>query len=341
MASTPDRPKPETRPPKPELKDLGIRLLLIPAFGIVIPHLTGLFGPFGPSTLTHWLGYPWFILLSASIWHGNRYFLLKQREHFDWFNHPVRKITVLVFANIIWTAPLTAAMLRLWYRWAGFGPDWAVIETVALMNVICVLFITHVYETVYLIRQRESDLVAVLKAQLDPHFLFNSLNTLSWLIRNHPEQAARFNDSLADVYRYILLNHNRELVLLGEELDFLDRYNGLLSLRFGAAIEIRQPEWNGERDRFLVPPLSLQVLLENAVKHNEIAEDRPLPVEIRQEGRWLVMENGLRPKSTARPGAQVGLRNLDERCRMLLGRGLDVNNDGQRFRVRIPVEPCG
>ena len=141
------------------MNDLGIRLMLIPAFGIGIPHLTGLLTPFGPETRTHWLSYPWFILISFLIWHGNRFFLIQQRKHLDWFSHPFRKVSLLLFANIFYTAPLTVSMLLFWYYTVGLKTDWAVIRTATLACIVCVVFITHVYETVYLIQQRESDLL--------------------------------------------------------------------------------------------------------------------------------------------------------------------------------------
>jgi hypothetical protein len=271
------------------IQDQKIRLILIPTFGIAIPHLTGYFGPYGPSSALYWIGLLWAMAISFVIWHGNRAFLLRQRRHLDWFRHPVRKICVLAFACIFYTAPVTVAMMIGWYAIAGLQPDWRVIQIVTLACVICVAFITHVYETVYLIQQRETDLVAVeklerartqaeldaLKTQVAPHFLFNSLNTLTWLIENDRRRALDYSHDLADVYRYILLSGKRELVALDEELEFLDRYCALLRLRFpdSLAIDIEAPQ-----QRWHVPPMSLQILLENAVKHNEHSQAHPLRV---------------------------------------------------------------
>lgn len=346
--------KPGIRAPKPpelRVNDRRVRLLGIPALGVFIPHVSGLFGPLGPGDLRYWLGLAWFVLLSGLIWQGNRFFLLQQRRHYDWFDHPWRKVSLLLFANIFYTAPLTVVMLTTWYRLAGFpAVDWSVIELVTLSNVICVVFITHVYETVYLIQQRESDLLSVarldraraeaellaLKSQVDPHFLFNSLNTLAHLIPHAPEQALRFTEGLADVYRYLLSNQRRDLVPLQDELRFTRGYVELLRLRFGDALRLTGDDALSA-DELLVPPISLQVLVENAVKHNAFDAKAPLEVRVTPLADGLLVENALRPRLSARPSAGSGLRNLDERCRRIAGRGLEVAVGPDSFQVRLPL----
>ena len=354
-------PEPENRGPKPVsaapklpghlvLNDLRIRLAGIPFFGIVIPNLTGLFGPIGPRSALYWIGYVWFVLLSGLIWQGNRYFMIQQRRYYDWFDHPWRKVTLLLFANVFYTAPLTLLMLAAWYRFAGFAAiDWGVVRLVTLMVVICVVFITHVYETVYLIQQRESDLVAVarldraraeaellaLKSQVSPHFLFNSLNALAHLIPHDPERALRFTEGLADTYRYILTNGERDLVPLADELAFAEGYVGLLQLRFGDAIRMAV-EGPPRIDSLLVPPISVQVALENAVKHNVFDREAPLDVRLRISTDRVSVTNPLRPK--AAPGSpRLGLANLDERCRRVTGQGIEVRLHGAEFEVVVPV----
>ena len=361
MEQTVQLPKPEIEPPKPEngkpkplppVRDGRIRALLIPAFGTGIPHLTGYFGPYRPPRWQYWVGLVFGNLISFLIWHGNRWLLLKQRQHYDWFDFPIRKIVLLLFANVFYTAPLTVTLMLGWYRVAGFGPDWNVIRTVTLACVICVVFITHVYETVYLIQQREDDLVGLaqlerariaaqleaLKAQVAPHFLFNSLNTLSWLIENSPPKAAEFNQNLAEVYRYILAARSRELVPLAEEWEFARRYWELVKLRFQSAVEL---DWSdpGERAaRWFVPPISIQVLLENAVKHNGHSAHHPLQIGLSFEGQAIVVQNRKQPRLADPASAGVGLRTLDERCRIALGRGIDVIEESGRFTVRLPVK---
>lgn len=351
-------PKPGIRgakPPELRLNDRRVRLVGIPSLGVFISNVSGLFGPLGPEDLRYWLGLAWFVLLSGLIWQGNRFFLLQQRRYYDWFDHPWRKVSLLLFANIFYTAPLTVVMLTTWYRLAGFPDlDWNAIELVTLANVICVVFITHVYETVYLIQQRESDLLSVarldraraeaellaLKSQVDPHFLFNSLNTLAHLIPHAPEQALRFTEGLADVYRYLLGNQRRDLVPLLDELDFTRGYVELLRLRFGDALRLTV-DLAPFSDELLVPPISLQVLVENAVKHNAFDARAPLEVRVQALGDGLQVENTVRPRLSARPGAGIGLKNLDERCRRIAGRGLEIAADPDSFRVLLPLLRTG
>jgi hypothetical protein len=343
------------RPPASEPAPIDDRLLRwigVPGFGLVIPQLTGLFGPHGPGAAIFWIGNAWFVLLAWLVWHANRWLLFKTREHVDWFDHPLRKIALLLFGVLFGTIPVTVAMLAAWYEVARLPADWGVIRTVTLVNVICVVFVTHVYETVFLIKAREDDRLAAarlerarveseleaLRAQVDPHFLFNSLNTLAYLVREDPARAAGFTERLARVYRYLLASRGRPLVLLAEELELAQDYAGLLALRFGDALSIRIDAAGVAADRFLVPPVSLQLLVENAVKHNEVSLERPLAVAIAVRGDAVVVENARQPRARAE-GAGVGLANLAERVRRTTGRELGLETEGARFVVTVPLLP--
>lgn len=324
------------------------------AFGISIPLLTGLHGGIGPDDGRYWLGSGWFIALSAALWLGNRWLLFKQREHFDWFANPWRKLGMMVSANVLFTAPLTLAMLAAWYRLAGLAPHEATIQLVTLTNVICVIFVTHAYETVFLIRERESDLMQVerlqrmraqaeldaLKAQIDPHFLFNSLNTLGHLITRDPRSGRVFCDTLAEVYRYVLASRGRDLVPLADELEFVRAYHRLLALRFGPAIGLDVDPALAHAaagHAWRVPPLALQTLVENAVKHNRLGDDAPLVVHMTLAGAAVQVGNATAPRRTAMASGGVGLANLDERCRWLTGQALAIDRSAGRFEVRVPV----
>ena len=326
-------------------------------FGLAIPRLTGLFGPYGARDGVFWVGLVGFIALASAIWLGNRWLLFKQREHFDWFSHPLRKLLMLVVANVLYTAPITVLGLLAWFALAGLPIDRTALQVVVLTNVICVLFVTHGYETMFLIRERESDLLrverldrlrvqaelAALKTQVDPHFLFNSLNTLGHLIQHDALRGREFCDTLADVYRYVLDSGQRDLVPLAEELAFVRRYHRLLELRSGGAIrlavhaDLEQAAW-----RWRIPPLALQALLENAVKHNQTSADEPLELTITLSAddaaaATVHAVNALRPRRSALPSAGVGLANLAARCALVTGAALAVRSGEGVFEVVVPL----
>jgi hypothetical protein len=280
------------------LNDIGFRIILIPAFGVVIPLISGMINNQTPSTWKYKLSFLFTIGIAVLIWEGNRYLLFTLRSYFDWFNKPVRKIVVLVLAISFYTIPISALMLVIWFRIFNNGiVNWNLIYTSTLIIMISVLFITHIYETVFLVREAENEKLKkeqleraraeaeleALKNQIDPHFIFNSLNTLSHLIEKEPAKAKQFNDNLADVYRYILQNKARELVLLHEEMLFLTDYFSLLKIRFEQAVQLQINIEPALFDQYLIPPISLQILVENAIKHNEFSGAVPLVITIEMQ----------------------------------------------------------
>jgi hypothetical protein len=325
-------------------------------FGIAIPLLTGLYGPITSGDPRFWLGGAGFIALAFAIWAGNRWLLLKQREHFDWFNNPLRKLLMLVTANVLYTAPLTVGGLLTWFQLAGLPVDGQAVQVVVLTNVICVLFVTHAYETVFLIRERESDLtqverlqglraqaeLAALKAQVDPHFLFNSLNSLGHLIARDAPRAREFCDALAQVYRYVLDSRQNDFASLADELACVRLYFRLLELRFGAAVQLQVDaalERVAHEQTWQLAPLAIQTLLENAVKHNQTALDAPLIVVLGFGHSAVTVVNRRRARTSALPSSGLGLKNLDERCRLLTGRALHVQAGADVFSVAVPMVP--
>ena len=341
---------------EPQLNDRKIRLIGVPTFGIVIPNLAGLFGHLTYRDAAYWLGYAFFILLAYLIWQGNRYLLFRTRKRFTWFDKPIEKLILLLMNNVFYTSPLTIAWLCVWYRLAGFEKvDWQAIQVVVLINVICVLFVTHVYETVFILKEQQSEQLknadlsrakaeaelAVLKNQIDPHFMFNSLNSLSYLISTDQAKAGVFTENLAEVYRYILSQKDHALVLLEDELAFTYQYAALLHLRFGNALQFNR-HFNGTLDKaFLIPPTSVFVALENAVKHNEISEKHPLFVDIDLHDHTLVVSNRIRWKRNLQHSSGIGLKNLDERFRITTGHGIVSGKQGNSFLVTLPLVPLG
>jgi sensor histidine kinase YesM len=339
---------------QPDLNDGIIRMIGVPMFGIVIPNMTGLFGDLTYGDPAYWLGYLWFILLAYLIWQGNRYLLFRTRRRFTWFDKPIEKLILLLVNNIFYTSPLTVAWLCVWYRIAQFDAiQWQTIQVVVLINVICVLFVTHVYETMFMVKEQQGEQLknaelsraraeaelAALKNQIDPHFMFNSLNNLSFLIGSDQARAAMFTENLAEVYRYILNQKDQALVLLEDELAFTHQYTDLLHLRFGSALRFER-HFNGNFDRqFLIPPTSVFVALENAVKHNEVSEKFPLRVDIDLRDQKLVITNKIRAKTNLERSSGIGLKNLDERFRITTGHRITSGTREDVFQVTLPLIP--
>lgn len=286
------------------------------------------------------------------IWEGNRYLLFTLRSYFDWFNKPIRKIVVLVLAVSAYTIPVSALLLVIWYKIFNGGiVDWDVIATITLIIMICVLFITHVYETVFLVLEAESEKLKkeqleraraeaeleALKNQIDPHFIFNSLNALSHLIEKDPVKAKRFNDNMADVYRYILQNKARELVLLHEEMEFLNDFFSLLKIRFEEAMQLQINIDRAVYDHYLIPPISLQILVENAIKHNEFSDAVPLVITIDMQNDELIIHNQVRKKILRKASSRIGLQNLGERYKLTTSKEISVKESSHDFTVSLPV----
>lgn len=354
---------PEAKATKPEfypirgqnegtkINDIGFRVILIPFCGIAIPLLGSLVPHQALSLLQIKLSYLYTIGIAFIIWEGNRFLLFTLRSYFNWFNQPVKKILALALIIPFYTIPVSVLFLVGWYHLFLNGTIyWSTIWNTTLIILISVIFIVHVYETVFLVKESESEIIRnttleraraeaelqALKNQIDPHFMFNSLNTLSHLISSNPLKAQVFNDTLAEVYRYILQNKSRDLVLLQEELGFMDNYVALLKIRFGESIVIEKDIAESALDKYILPPISLQVLMENAIKHNEFSQKQPLHISVKEENGQLTVSNEIREKKI-RQSSGIGLNNLLERFKLITALPLTIEKSNGCFFVKLPL----
>jgi LytS/YehU family sensor histidine kinase len=258
----------------------------------------------------------------------------------------------LVLASSFYTIPVSVLLLVGWYQLFAEGKvNWNIVGMTALIIMVAVLFIVHVYETVFLVKEAETEKVRraqtekakaeaeleALKNQIDPHFIFNSLNTLSHLIEEKPVKAKLFNDNLADVYRYILQNKARDLVLLREEMEFLQGYFSLLIIRFEKAVQLNIDVPDDILDEFLIPPISLQVMAENAIKHNEFTNSTPLRIDVVMKDDHLIVNNNLHKKTLRKASSKIGLQNLNERYMLTTKNFITIKEDGNNFTVTLPL----
>lgn len=212
------------------------------------------------------------------------------------------------------------------------------------LTIVTVFYVIYFYNRYQKNKIKEQKVIAgaasakfdALKNQLDPHFLFNSLNVLTSLIEENPDAAQKFTTSLSKVYRYVLEQKNKELVTVDEELKFARTYMSLLKTRFEDSIIFEIPD-KASNPESRVVPLSLQLLLENAVKHNMVTSSKPLHIKIYEDKGHLVVMNNLQPKQIVKKSSGVGLENIKQRYSLLSDRKVIINQRAKDFAVAIPM----
>lgn len=222
---------------------------------------------------------------------------------------------------------------------------------VLLVSVVCNLLATSLNEGVafyekwrevvdeseQLKRENLQSQLEGLKGQVNPHFLFNSLNSLSSLISVDPEQAEKFLDEMSKVYRYLLRTNEEGLTTLESEMQFIHSYFHLLKTRYGDGLEM-ETRINEKYSDYQVPPLTLQMLVENAVKHNMILKDSPLHILIMTTNSGkLVVTNNLQRKDRMVSSNKVGLTNIVKKYRLMKQEEISVRDDGKEFAVVVPL----
>lgn len=208
-----------------------------------------------------------------------------------------------------------------------------------------------IYEAIYYyqrlktsVQEEEQAKQNIVQAQLDalrnqaqPHFLFNSLNTLRDIIdQDSKEDAKQFVNKLSDVYRFILESSNANLITLREEMKFAKAYMHIQSERFGDNLKVDWEIMDTDLDKMLVP-MSLQLLLENAIKHNVISRSTPLKIDIVTKGGQLTVKNKIQPKSSKIASTQLGLKNIEKRYSLISEKSIEISNEEGVFSVSIPL----
>ena len=185
--------------------------------------------------------------------------------------------------------------------------------------------------------QAENDTAryTALQNQLNPHFLFNSLNTLIAEIEYDPKNAVHFTKHLSSVYRYVLQSQDKMLVTLGEELEFIRSYLFLHEVRLCNCLTC-QNNVSAEYTERMLPPLTLQLLIENVIKHNSITSNKPMVITISIESEYLSVSNPVHPKKSI-TSSGIGLANLAKRCKLMSGKDIIIENEIELFTIKIPL----
>lgn len=174
-----------------------------------------------------------------------------------------------------------------------------------------------------------------LKSQVNPHFLFNSLNTLSELVYNDAERADKYIQKLSAIYRYVLENEETDLILLKQELKFVKQYFDLQRERDNGKISLEIDVNNAED--YKITPVSLQLLVENALKHNTKSKEKPLKIKIHNSNNYVIVSNSIHKKNILENSTKTGLSNLKERVNLTTGKKLIVSEENNLFIVKMPI----
>lgn len=288
------------------------------------------------------------LVISASMWLGNGYITDMLDRKVSWLHSAGLRFMLGVSATIVYTSLITLLILEGLLRftntrmtnegyWTSF---WITVSITVVITLI-------LHARAFLLNWKKSDLdrerlekahvasqYEALRNQVNPHFLFNSLNVLSELVHQDADLAEKFIAQLSKVYRYVLENRDTELVPLAEEARFIEGYLFLQKIRHADALQVR---WDLQDTHLQLPPMALQLLVENALKHNVLTTDRPLSLEIRQEGDALLVENTLQLLDIPNAGTGMGLNHLKKRYSYLTERPMTIEETDSHYRVSLPL----
>lgn len=331
------------------IKDLLLRIIFIPLLGIVLPLISGIISYNKYSFAELFFANLFFILTSYTIWGGCNWIHKRLRPLYIPIKKPFAKIAAVTAVSVLYGLCIGGLSSMIWLKVSKEPFQWNNLYKFLLACSAVVIVFTLVYEILFLSKERELDTRIVdqldkershaelqaLANEIDPHFIFNSLNTLNHLIVNQPEQAHLFNNRLAQVYKYFLINKNKELVTLKEELEFIDSYFYLLQIRYDNKLELIKT-LNDKSAFVMIPPFSLQILVENAIKHNEFTDENPLKINVCANGQYLKISNNIKPKLYAVNSTGIGLKNLSSRYRILFKKDILIESDSNSFIVKLP-----
>lgn len=340
---------------KKQKKTLGVILVI----GLIIPLYYILKGIFyasempGDEEMKSILDTFLFTILIASVLYTNSTLISNFLEkRLPWSGNARSRffiqLVITAASTILLSAIVTYVYFKLLRDCEDIGPVIFNVTTVAL---VVTTIATALYEGSYLFKRwREAVVNAeklkqenlqsqfdALKNQVNPHFLFNSLNTLATIIPEDPTQAVEFVQKLSSVYRYLLQYKDNETVDLKTELDCIAAYLFLQKIRFGEnlRVNINIPDKYNYRQ---IPPLTLQILVENAIKHNIISAQKPLTVDIYiDDAGMLVTRNNLQKKKSVESSTKIGLENLMNRFTYIFGQGIDIFETDADFIVKVPL----
>ncbi len=331
-------------------------LFTIPALSFIVP-LVFMGCRFNRHPFFTWDRYFTTFFIIVALWIGDRIIMIWSRGKYPNFTDVRKRLihqSVFMFLfTVIGDNFLGWLMNDIYFSKANggqFNSDVFISSNSAA--IFCTIMIIAVYESIYFmnelkksVEEKETLKRESLKAQLDalktqvnPHFLFNNLNTLTAIIPDTPDQAIEFVQQMSKVYRHILEVQDEKTIPLKDELDVLKAYGFLLKTRFGDNLDI-EIDVPAQKLQQRIVPLSLQLLMENAIKHNIVSSAKPLKIKVFAANGHLVLSNNLQVKNQQIESTGIGLDNIRNRYKLLSDDEVIVDESGNSFTVSIPLIP--
>lgn len=329
-------------------------LFTIPVLSFIVPIVfTGC--RFNREPYFNWDNYLTTLAITIALWAGDRWIMIWSRGKYPLFKDVRKRLihqSVSMFLFTVIGNNLFGWIMDDFIFTDNYGRHF---KTDSLINsnsaaIFCTIMIIGIYESIYFMNELKKSVeeketlkreslnaqLSALKTQVNPHFLFNNLNTLTAIIPEDPKQAIDFVQQMSKVYRHILEVQDEKSIPLKEELDVLRAYGFLLKTRFGKNldIDINVPD---EKLQQRIVPFSLQLLMENAIKHNIVSSEKPLKINVFTENGHLVVSNNLQIKNQLIESTGIGLDNIRNRYKLLGDKEVKVSQSGESFTVSIPL----
>jgi sensor histidine kinase YesM len=331
------------------------RFLYMVLLGIMVTLALNIFVPGKTWKMLHYYDFLISIAITIMVWEGNLRIDHWLNRKYPWITMPGKRILVHLLISTLYSAFIILSISFIFNSFTNSlaisGKDFLKITSIILAALVLMSVLLLTLEiSAQFFRHWKNSLVEIekyraeslqaqlqnLKNQINPHFLFNNMSVLSSLVYKDQDKAVEFINQLSRVYRYLLDNQNNELVTVDEELVFIRSYVFLLQIRFDRNLAI-SVEVKKEDLARLIPPMAVQILIENAIKHNEASSEHPLTISVYSAEEKLVVTNNLQLRHQHEPGSQTGLQNIRARYRFFTDRPVEVLEENNSFIVKIPL----
>ncbi len=329
--------------------------LLFVLAGMLPPMIFRAIHWYNGDPLGNWLDFTRVLLISMgttlSISYGVVSVLIWLQNHYPWKTGIVRRIFLEITLTTLTSCILIVLLTLLSHLIVPKKDLLTSIFNYLIVAIVMNFILVAITEGIFFFREWRKSIVESerfkkesiraqlesLKNQVNPHFLFNSLNTLSSLIDHDKEMSKEFLDDLSTVYRYVLQNKDEEIVAIKTELEFIQSFTHLLKKRHGDGVHFHFNIANEDLNNG-IPPMTLQLLIENAVKHNIASRKKPLKVEVFSLNNRLTVRNNLQPRKQVN-STGIGLKNIERRYQFLIDQNIKISKSNQLFEVTVPTIP--